>query len=72
MLTTPANAFIRPLPDRIPVIVPMDRYGAWLDEDSTAWRKPLAGVLEPTIREYPVTPYLTGRGADGPECITPE
>lgn len=47
IITTEANRLIRPLHDRMPVIIPHDRYIAWLSPDSTTEE------LLPLFRPYP-------------------
>jgi putative SOS response-associated peptidase YedK len=48
VLTTEANELVRPVHDRMPVILPERRWAAWLDP---ALQK--AGDLVPLLRPYP-------------------
>jgi putative SOS response-associated peptidase YedK len=74
LLTTEANPLVRPLHDRMPVIVPPEAYDRWLD--------PLiddAEKLEPLLRPYPaeemavrpVNPIVNSPAQDDPRCIDP-
>jgi putative SOS response-associated peptidase YedK len=69
VLTRAAGEFMRKLHTREPVILPSDRYDAWLDESHADWRSVLANAKEAPLQEYAVSNYLNGRGAEGPECI---
>jgi putative SOS response-associated peptidase YedK len=71
VLTRAAGAFMRALHTREPVILPAERYDAWLDEGNANWWRVLEGVEASLLQEYAVTGYLNRRGAEGPECITP-
>jgi putative SOS response-associated peptidase YedK len=71
VLTRAAGAFMRTLHTREPVILPAERYDAWLDEGNANWWRVLEGVEASLLQEYAVTGYLNRRGAEGPECITP-
>lgn len=46
IITTTPNDLIRPIHDRMPVIVPKDRYAAWLDPDNQNKRE-LLSLLKP-------------------------
>jgi putative SOS response-associated peptidase YedK len=48
IITTAANELIRPIHDRMPVIVPKDREAAWLDP-----RNARPEQLAPLLRPYP-------------------
>jgi putative SOS response-associated peptidase YedK len=71
VLTRAAGEFMRTLHTREPVILPEKHYGAWLDETNPDWRAVLVDSNEPRLRQYAVTTYLNGRGAEGPDCIAP-
>lgn len=72
VLTRAAGKFMRALHSREPVILPEDRYDAWLDEGNANWQRVLSGAVEPPLHEYAVSGYLNRRGAEGPECILDE
>lgn len=71
VLTRAAGSFMRVLHDREPVILPEERYDAWLDEKNANWKKVLHGAGEPPLQEYAVSGFINRRGAEGPECIEP-
>jgi putative SOS response-associated peptidase YedK len=56
ILTTEANELMRPIHERMPVIVPPDHYGLWLDP-----RCQDAEKLAELLRPYPSTPMLAYR-----------
>ena len=74
ILTTDANDLMRPIHDRMPVIVSPDDYARWLDP---AIEKPdqLAALLRPYATDeliaYPVSPHVNSPAHDDPGCIEP-
>lgn len=74
ILTTQPNELIRPLHDRMPVILPPEAYERWLDPD---WRKPegLLSLLRPYPAEamiaYPVRFLVNNPKNEGAELIKP-
>jgi putative SOS response-associated peptidase YedK len=75
LLTTEPNELLRPIHDRMPVILPAEDYPAWLDPEVEE-PEVLAGLLGP----YPsgemaveaVGTYVNNPGHEGPECIQPQ
>lgn len=76
ILTTRANEIIRPLHDRMPVILGPERYQAWLNPDgppdpvgeAAAFFEP----FDPGLMEmWAVSPWVNKVGHEGPECIQP-
>ena len=72
IITTVANDLLRPIHDRMPVILPKEQEEFWLDasvEDSSA----LASVLTPypaqAMEMYEVSTLVNSTGNDGPEVI---
>ena len=72
IITTSANDVLRPIHDRMPVILPRDFEELWLDgdiEDPTA----LTGVLTPhpddAMEAYEVSSLVNSVANDGPEVI---
>ena len=72
IITTSANDLIRPIHERMPVILPRDFEELWLDgdmEDSGA----LAGVLTPypddAMEAYEVSSLVNSAANDGPEVL---
>lgn len=72
ILTTAANVLVAPVHDRMPVILPPDAYGRWLDPDA---RDVPASLLVPfpddAMTAWPVSPLVNDPRADAPQCIDP-
>jgi len=74
IVTTGANDLVRPIHDRMPVIVPAALEDRWLD---CAERD--RGLLESVLTPYPagemdayeVTTAVNDAAHDGPDCILP-
>lgn len=72
IVTTEANELLRPLHDRMPVILPPEDYARWLDEEQQE-----ADALAPLLRPYaaeamalrPVSTVVNSPRHDGPECL---
>jgi putative SOS response-associated peptidase YedK len=73
ILTTDPNALMRPLHDRMPVIVPRDAYGPWLDTDSSveSCRELLGPCDDGDLDAYPVSTVVNSPRNDRAECLTP-
>lgn len=71
VLTTAANALVRPVHGRMPVIVPPDRYAEWLDPATPPDR--LAALLRPYpaggMRVAAASPAVNSVRNDGPELL---
>jgi putative SOS response-associated peptidase YedK len=74
IITTESNELLRPLHDRMPVIVPKDRESLWLD-NSVAEEKSLLSILIPSVNEdmevRQVSTLVNSPLNDMPECIRP-
>lgn len=73
ILTTAANDYLAPLHDRMPVILPREQFGLWLDP---ATPRPILQRLLQTypaeaMARYRVTPVVNSVKVDGPECFAP-
>jgi putative SOS response-associated peptidase YedK len=74
IITTEANELVRPLHDRMPVILPPEAYDDWLDPNVEGRQ-----LLESWLRPYPaeqmaaaaVESRVNTASFDGPECLTP-
>ena len=72
ILTTSPNEVVKPIHDRMPVILPKDHYQTWLNPDET---KP--EVLQPLMipypgeemQAYPVSTYVNSPKNNSPQCI---
>lgn len=73
IITTPANAFMRPIHDRMPAILAPDEAKQWITApdthalELTALLRPYPGGLQAT----PVSKAVNSPGYDRPECIRP-
>ncbi|MGQ9658436.1 MAG: SOS response-associated peptidase, partial [Fimbriimonadales bacterium] len=73
IITTDANAVVRPLHERMAVILPPESYEAWLDP--TVSSESLAPLLRPApddwLIAYPVSPRVNSPQHDDPSLIAP-
>ena len=74
IITTEANNALRPIHDRMPVILKPDHEDPWLDFDTPIAR--LKEMLVPypndQVEAYPVSKLLNSPSNDTPVCIEPE
>jgi putative SOS response-associated peptidase YedK len=74
LLTTDANELVRPVHDRMPVIVPERDYDFWIDRKVQEPAE-LAPVLRPypaeEMRAFAVGPTVNDPRNDGPACLAP-
>ncbi len=73
IITTDANALVRPVHDRMPVILQPDDYAMWLGarskaEDLKALLKPLPADL---MERYRVSKRMSNARNEGAECVAP-
>ena len=73
ILTTEANETLRPLHDRMPVIVEPEHFDLWMDPDTIPWE--LEPLLRPhreeDMRFHPVTTRVNFVANDDPACMDP-
>jgi len=72
IVTCEANDLLRPLHDRMPVILPPETWDRWLDpagEDTAALQKLLTPYLSGPMDAYPVGTAVNSPAHDGPELI---
>jgi putative SOS response-associated peptidase YedK len=73
ILTTDANGLLAPLHDRMPVILPPDKYEVWLDPD--VQQKALQPLLTPlpvdALTLHAVSTEVNRPANDSPRCIEP-
>jgi putative SOS response-associated peptidase YedK len=62
-LTTEANDLMRPLHERMPVVIDRDAEAAWL-EDAT-----FAAYPAERMEAYPVDTWVNSPKHDGPRCL---
>jgi putative SOS response-associated peptidase YedK len=72
IITTEANELLRPLHDRMPVILREEDYAGWLDPKQQD-KEILQGFLKPYPSEemttYPVSPFVNSPKNDAPQCV---
>ena len=74
ILTTEANELMRPIHDRMPVILAAEDHGRWLDpkNDKPEAVQPLLRLYpSEALAAYPVTPLVNNPRNDKLECIKP-
>jgi putative SOS response-associated peptidase YedK len=72
ILTCPPAELVRPLHDRMPVILPPDTWEEWLRSDQAERLVALLAPWEgPGLEVVPVGPYVNRAGNEGPECLGP-
>lgn len=71
IVSSPANAVVARVIDRMPVILPRDSWWPWLEP--TTSRETLESMMTPYPAElmeaYPVTRKVNQPGFEGPECV---
>jgi putative SOS response-associated peptidase YedK len=74
IITTEANDLVRPIHDRMPVILPEGVEDRWLDP-SEGSRERLQAILTPypagEMAAFEVTSIVNSAAHDAPDCITP-
>jgi len=74
IITTDANERMRPIHDRMPVILSPDDYDLWLDPDVQEPEAVLP-LLRPApddlLKAYPVSTLVNSPRHDNPACIEP-
>lgn len=73
IITTTPNELVRPLHDRMPVILPPESFDAWLDHDAPL--EMVQALLQPYPSEemacYAVSTLVNSPRNEGAECIEP-
>ncbi len=74
ILTTDANSLVGEVHHRMPVILPSEEYGLWLDPDMGE-AEPLLDLLRPypsdVMEAYPVSRRVNKPSNDEPGCVEP-
>jgi putative SOS response-associated peptidase YedK len=74
ILTTDANELMQSIHERMPVIIPPEQYGVWLDPRFPDQRR-LAELLRPApspgMKAYPVGTIVNDPQHDVPACVEP-
>jgi putative SOS response-associated peptidase YedK len=74
IVTTDANAVLRPIHDRMPVILPEDAYAAWLDctnVDAKEASRLLVPAPDDLMEAYEISPAVNRVANDGPDIQEP-
>jgi putative SOS response-associated peptidase YedK len=73
LLTTRPNDVVRTVHNRMPVILPPEKYDAWLDRGITdSAQLPKLGPYAADLMEaLPLAPFVNNVKNDGPVCLTP-
>ena len=73
LITVPSPAFLEPLSERLPAIIPGDDAATWLNPDSS--QEALEGLLKPTSGEllgaFPVSRRVNNPREQDPSCAHP-
>ncbi len=75
ILTTEANDLVRPIHDRMPVILPPEAYATWLAptmEDSRQLAPLLVPYPSEPMEAYAVGAIVNSPANDVPQCIVPQ
>jgi putative SOS response-associated peptidase YedK len=75
IITTEASELIRPIHDRMPVILTHENFSIWLDpklQKSQKFTSLLAPYADVEMEAYPVTTLVNSPSHDEPGCIVPE
>jgi putative SOS response-associated peptidase YedK len=74
LIITDANELVRPIHDRMPVILPRNDYAKWLDpevEDAGKLQELLVPFPAEEMKTYPVSTLVNKPQNNGPECLAP-
>jgi putative SOS response-associated peptidase YedK len=72
ILTTEANDLVRPVHDRMPVILPSRCHAEWLDpamQDPERLRPMLRPFPADQMHAFPVSPWVSNPRNEGPRCL---
>jgi putative SOS response-associated peptidase YedK len=73
VLTTEANAVVRPVHDRMPVLLGLGDFGRWLD--LSAAPAELLALLRPVpddaLTATPISAFVNSARHEGPGCVEP-
>jgi putative SOS response-associated peptidase YedK len=74
IITTQANDLLKPIHDRMPVIIPADREAGWLDPhlDPADALQMLTPFPSDQMTAYPVSTLVNSPRNDHPDCIEPQ
>lgn len=74
IITTEANAFMAPIHDRMPAILPLEAVALWLDEgrkDAEELQPLLVPAPDTWLEAFPVSRRVNTPAYDAPDCVAP-
>jgi putative SOS response-associated peptidase YedK len=74
IVTTEANALMKPIHERMPVIIPKENEDLWLDpkaQDTEVLRNLLRPYPAEAMQAHPVSKLVNSPGNNSPNCIKP-
>lgn len=74
IIVTDANAVLKPIHDRMPVILDPENYTTWLDpnnEDANMLASLLTPYPDASMKAYPVSTRMNNPSYNGQDCIKP-
>jgi putative SOS response-associated peptidase YedK len=74
LITTDANDLVRPIHDRMPVILQRNDYAKWLDpevEDAAELQELLVPFPAEGMKAYPASTFVNKPQNNSPECLAP-
>ena len=73
ILTTEANDLMRPIHDRMPVILDSASESTWLDPRSSAnaLRSLFVSFASERMEAYPLSSFVSNARNQGPKCLEP-
>ncbi len=73
ILTTSANEDLRPLHDRMPVILLPENYHAWLSDSTSASQRTelMSPLQQGVLHRFRVSTIVNKAGNESPECVNP-
>ncbi len=74
IVTTESSAIVKPIHDRMPLVLPPERYATWLDPafgDAARLVQWLRATPAADLEAYSVSRAVNSPDNDGPECIAP-
>jgi putative SOS response-associated peptidase YedK len=69
IITSPPNELMSRIHNRMPVIIPKDKYDAWLADDFTDQHKLLVPFPSKLMEAYEVSKLINSPKNNGPECV---
>jgi putative SOS response-associated peptidase YedK len=71
IVTTEANAVMRAIHDRMPLILSPEQFDEWLDPDNPDPSDVLTSVPDEELELVPVSDYVNNARHEGPQCLDP-